>query len=661
VKADNVNVLADKKDKSFVSVDFTHGQVKGNVTRVLQPNPRQELTLTWGMQQKKVTRDAEITDQLEQLLSINQKMLLDYVFVQQWGIFKFIDQQPSVRARALAELFGADRAERIYRDLGDVKIDIPASAVDADIVRSRIQSNKQELIAVVNQLKQFAGMVEKLDDALKGQREVLKKHERREQLLKDIKDIEDNKLSRTKHLEALVFEMAPLMSQHLEMRAALDEAAPHVVTAKKGLEDWRLFDQYEYHRASISHNVSEVLVKLQQLSLKLPVQPDPLMTVEEKTQLDVVTADIKWTLKRYHQMLKEFDKTGKAECQTCGTRVGDMIKQFDEYKKFIREMTPIVDVADKQIREWITYTANMSLYRNEHDKLYAENSLLSKQLEKLMVIDIPSSSQQVFKKLISNFDETKKKYDYMTETLRIGNGKVDGMKLVISALDATLVKYQVEMKTLSGVGLLDADSAARAIDKLTEKYVQRDTLRNQKRSIERLIEDDEEALEKCKVVQLRAERLKQAESHLDEVREVYRQLITLIPQHNMEELRSEVNANLDRFNTRFRVEAIDDLRFLLRYHSGRVQPAERLSGGERVLLALAFRIAVNSRYAKELGLLCLDEPTAGLDEDNLNCLEVALGRLRELSQAQGLQVIMVTHDAGLDGMFDHVIKLQTAS
>lgn len=659
VKADNINFFADKKDKSFAEVHFLHENVEGKLLRVLQPNARQELQLFFKGETKKVTRDNEINLELEKLLGINQRMLLDYVFVPQWGIFKFIDQQPSVRARALAELFGADRAEKIYRDLGEVKIDIPSASVDADIVRSRIQTNKKELTSVVEQLSQFAGMPEKIDDAVKTERETIKRYDRRAILLSNIKTMEDNKTSRIERLEALMFEITPLLEQHDEMKEALEAAGPNVEAAKKGLQDWRLYDNYEQSRASLTHSLAEIEAAIKKL--QAPAKPANLLTDAEQSELRAANADLNLTLRRYQQIIKDFDTGASTECPTCGTPVALMSDHLDECRTYVNRTPSIIAVNTKRLKEHDDYRVQFASYQAQLGKLQAQQESLHSQLQRLKIIDKPSSDRVVFQSLIDNYDATDKKFKYMHETLYIGEGKVNDMKSQLKGLDDLLIKYKAEAATLGDVGEFDAEIAARKIDQMTERFVERDTLRNRKRDVERLIEDDEEALDKCKVNQLRADRLKQTEIHLQSVRQIYRDLITMIPQHNMEELRNEVNDNLNRFGTRFRVEAIDDLRFLLRYHSGRVQPAERLSGGERVLLALAFRIAVNSRYAKELGLLCLDEPTAGLDEDNLGCLEVALGRLRELSQARGLQVIMVTHDSGLDGLFDRVIQLQAAS
>lgn len=660
VKADNISVLANKKDKADVTLHFSHGQIEGKITRVLQPNPNQELILTCGEQQKKVTRDSEIAFELEKFLGVNQKMLLDYVFVPQWGIFKFIDQQPAVRARALAELFGADRAERIYKELGECKIEIPSASVNADIVRARIQQNKNELTLVIAQLSHFADLSEKVDDSVKEHRTVVAQWERKKMLLNNLDNINGNRFARTERIDALLLEIEPLAAQVKQLEESVNESEVSVSQAKVGLESWRRYDAFTRQQSTLTNELQELNADLNDLlEYGLVVPLDHIDGVRRK-KLEVQLVTIRSEVRRLQQILNTFQRDGKVECPTCGTPVDQFHDRLTNYENYVRDSKPMLVDIESKLRASDKYEIDKRQRDDAEIKLSTRIEAKQKQLSDLKQVDQPARSREDYQQLITSYSDALKDLRYRQETLQIGNGKVNSMVSELAALNDMTLKYQTEVGSIS-VTKCEAESASKLIEQVTERVVQRDTLRHRKCDLERLVEDDEEALDRCKVEQLRAEHLKQTVEHLNEVRGVYHELIKVIPQHNMELLRSEINGILDKFGTKFRVEAIDDLRFLLRYHSGRAQPAERLSGGERVLLALAFRIVVNSRYAKELGLLCLDEPTAGLDEDNLSCLEVAIGRLRELSQARGLQVIMVTHDPSLDGLFDHVIQLQAAS
>ena len=103
--------------------------------------------------------------------------------------------------------------------------------------------------------------------------------------------------------------------------------------------------------------------------------------------------------------------------------------------------------------------------------------------------------------------------------------------------------------------------------------------------------------------------------------------------------------------------AEDDLSFSAHKPNGVVEPADRLSGGEKVVLALSFRLAINSLFGGEVGMMVLDEPTAGLDEHNLGCLADVLAKLCDLTRKKGQQIIMITHEARLQRVFDNVIHL----
>ena len=68
---------------------------------------------------------------------------------------------------------------------------------------------------------------------------------------------------------------------------------------------------------------------------------------------------------------------------------------------------------------------------------------------------------------------------------------------------------------------------------------------------------------------------------------------------------------------------------------------------------------LNATFASSLGMLSLDEPAAGLDEHNMGCLPNAIGKLSELSKAEGLQILFVTHHAPqLEYLFDKVIRIE---
>ncbi|MBI2673460.1 hypothetical protein HYX19_04310 [Candidatus Woesearchaeota archaeon] len=83
-----------------------------------------------------------------------------------------------------------------------------------------------------------------------------------------------------------------------------------------------------------------------------------------------------------------------------------------------------------------------------------------------------------------------------------------------------------------------------------------------------------------------------------------------------------------------------------------------LSGGEKTACALAYRLALNQvinnlmSNIKTNDLLILDEPTDGFSDEQLD-------RMRDVLQDLKIkQIIIVSHEAKVEGFVDHIIRLQ---
>lgn len=82
-----------------------------------------------------------------------------------------------------------------------------------------------------------------------------------------------------------------------------------------------------------------------------------------------------------------------------------------------------------------------------------------------------------------------------------------------------------------------------------------------------------------------------------------------------------------------------------------------LSGGEQVQLAVAFRLAIYTMFAGKLGLLSLDEPTAYLDDGNVDRFGVLLSQVRQIAKSMRVQVFMATHERSVLPHMDAVVDL----
>jgi DNA repair exonuclease SbcCD ATPase subunit len=118
-----------------------------------------------------------------------------------------------------------------------------------------------------------------------------------------------------------------------------------------------------------------------------------------------------------------------------------------------------------------------------------------------------------------------------------------------------------------------------------------------------------------------------------------------------------INRMLNQFGMDFVVKPDESLSFLVRTGSGAETTASRLSGGQKMLLAISFWLAINTVFVSDVGFLTLDEPTAGLKRENIQSLAEVIGIFSKSAKQAGRQVIVVTHENALRKVFDQCVEL----
>lgn len=82
-----------------------------------------------------------------------------------------------------------------------------------------------------------------------------------------------------------------------------------------------------------------------------------------------------------------------------------------------------------------------------------------------------------------------------------------------------------------------------------------------------------------------------------------------------------------------------------------------LSGGQRKLVALAYRLALMRLFMGNLGLAVLDEPTPFIDKGNIAAMQEAFKSLNRVSLQKGITVLVATHEESLFPAFTQLISM----
>jgi len=184
----------------------------------------------------------------------------------------------------------------------------------------------------------------------------------------------------------------------------------------------------------------------------------------------------------------------------------------------------------------------------------------------------------------------------------------------------------------------------------------------QKMEISKRIDDLKERLETAESKISRLEKVKKIIELIQEIRQSYRSIQPKLRKEFIFYLERTVQQILDDLSgaeSAIQIKMDENYTPIVIGTSGHQRSVSNLSGGERTLLALAYRLGVAQllmqwRTGHGLRILILDEPTESLgrEDGSINRLAESLSRLKTIEQ-----IIAVTHSEEFADKADHVIWL----
>lgn len=132
--------------------------------------------------------------------------------------------------------------------------------------------------------------------------------------------------------------------------------------------------------------------------------------------------------------------------------------------------------------------------------------------------------------------------------------------------------------------------------------------------------------------------------------------------HKFDKLASLTATNLAILNADFTVskDADNFLSFLFERYDGKahvVLPMDRLSGGQKVRLCIAFLLAVQQELVPDIGFQTFDEPSTHLDEEGVERLCAMFKSLQSLLRCVNHQVWICDHNPLLEESFNTTLRL----
>lgn len=660
LKIDNIYQFAGEKEQSKLNIVCEHNDTVLNITRGLRPVFTKLIIKTPDNKETIITKAMEANEAIINILGVSPRMLADYVFVDQWSIFNFLSMMPAERAKAFQRLFRTEHAEALWKTIGQhqEKIEIPTPGIDKDILIQRIIDNEVKIrvleIDIDTLTKELATA------GLETNQLIIDSWKRKQTLSADLQPLRQTLDRLTQDIAVLGknFEEAQQKAEIAFNTIADNDYAYKFSKAKEILAKHAEYDQ-------VSDSKRLLLSALKQAKEEQVLLVEPIKNIDYVgTPTDEAHKD--WW-KRHDRDFAELFSAEKfidllnsdsPSCPTCGTHRSDLEQHRGSFLSRIQQLSRTIKEDQNIIANSNRYRSDRKQYEAKKAELKRREDFITDQLSRFKQVVQPTMTKEECGRDIALYDEQNKLMTLADKEVSYYREQIKHKEEIIETINKTYKPKEQEYETLY-VTEAEAIKAQGILTSLIDKRNAKLTKDTELIMLRTAVSVDEESLKQLENVEKEAILTRAWSNHCLELRHIVHRdnLPKIVAQNYLDLMQEEINDLLLRFDSPFRVSTDDTLSFIATFKDGRKVNAARLSGGEKVILALAFRVVVNDIFARDLGLLCLDEPTAGLDDANLACLKIAIERLKELSSARGLQVIIITHEKELSHLFDNIIEV----
>lgn len=656
-KQENIRSGTDDSEQSYVRLYFEHNGAEGVVTRYLRTGIKSKLTLAGrGF----IEGDTAVTTAIMEMLGVDQATLRQLVIVSQDALYGLLSETPAVRAKLYQRLFQVDRAEKIHALLRDEvlkhQIDDDVDTVDYTELLAAAKKNKEEThckslnygnVAEESILRDQ--QLEKLG-CLRKDRENLKSVLSARQLL----------LTEQERLTDLQLRHSTAKVALADVEESVTKVQIEYIELGHVKQNYLKSKEHRERREKLQFSLEIKKAELQSLSVPgVEMNWPPLNQVFSpsnfnafKTQL----ATLQYELANLKALQAELVKTAAGACPLCKTPADQLQGRLQELETDIAQKAAYEQVLNVAVQE---YTAHLSFVETAAQRILT----LSKEVENLnQSLDLLGDVAAV------DFSEDsylakEAEYSKLRNAAALAKSAFMALDSELNNLQTSVAAKQALSSTLPpdvtdeyyAQQIVYCEGILRSCDAYLQKANEANIAKMQAASdYDRIKQEADSA---AAVMQARLRR-RAVHEHFKQLASIYHHDAAPkdLTQHNLELCQTRLNTILAEFGAKFSVTVTEDLSFDCIFPD-KVQPAHRLSCGQRVVLALCLRIALVTSLLPEVGLLLLDEPTTFLDADTVKSFNNALEKLREFAAAANIQVVIVTHCTDLIPAFDGVIQL----
>jgi exonuclease SbcC len=567
-----------------------------------------------------------ITEQFKAITGLDKELFREIVWVRQEHLKELLDAAPRDRQRRLDELFGLSDYEVAWSNIAAYKRDYETEKrvyeKDPDVVGLEKLSGEYNRVT-----EEFTLLEMELQDAvgkLVGAKRVL-----------EDADVKLKKLEEKKQ------QIEELKRKEAEVQANISSAADVAASLDQRVEGKKtIIDNLRQRQSSLDSQVSACKKTLEEagVSANQPVGALRAQLAAFDDRLAGLRAEQEATLRNLRTDKKRAESLSlESRCPLCLQSLND------EYKSGLMERIQ-QENADRQ--------DTIRRLQGEIEKMQRTKSVANEAFSNLQTLTNRAED------LHARLGEEEKNLSDLTV-------EVEGKRRLEAELGGQLVALRFEIGRFE-VSDLEA-ARVRREQAFTQYYRLEADLRtkeNRKKDLLGRLDEVKERIDHAQEKLERMQKIGRTVEVLGAIRDAYRSIQPKLRSEFVKVLRNFVQQVLDSLvggeAPLLNVVVDETYTPYVKSESGADRDVSHLSGGERTLLAFAYRLGLGqlimqSRTGHGLSMLLLDEPTESLgrEDGSINRLAEAISRFKAIEQ-----IIAVTHSEAFAEKAEHVIILE---
>jgi exonuclease SbcC len=572
------------------------------------------------------TKNDAVAEELKALTGLDKNIFREVVWVRQEHLKELLDITPRQRQKKLDQLFGLSDYELAWSGLHqferEYEVEKNVLERDADVIRiNKLEGD------YISSVEEFSSVTSQLKDAKK-------KLANAESVLKEATANLEGLEELRKTTEALQRREIQIQTNIANIKNRSRELADQTETSKRRLDELekqlkQMETQEKSHRNTLQETGLEADKTLEELR-------DYLFAVEEQLRAiggeqEATKREMEASQNRISSLITE------NKCPTC------LQNLTGDYKKSLLENLQ---------KEKADHTKKLAELKKKHDNLKSLHGTANLAFSNLQ-------------QLIPRIEDIKRQVTDKQESLTKLSGEVEEAQEQEKKLQKQLDETREEIAKFDVTELESARKLQKNAftDHLNAKH-EMENLEQRKGDLALRVDELKERLDNTQKKIERKEKIGKLLGIVDRIRVAYRSIQPKLRSEFVTYLQRTVQQVLDSLvgdvGAALFVRIDETYSPFVSSEEGYEREVSNLSGGERTLLAFAYRIGLGqlimqSRTGHGLYLLLLDEPTESLgrEDGSVDRLAEAVSRLKAIEQ-----IIAVTHNEAFAEKAEHVIRIE---